>query len=61
VEKHFYSVPHNLMRRKLDVRLSASTVEVFYRGERIASHQRSFRKYGYTTVAEHMPSNHRLY
>ena len=61
VEKHFYSVPHKLMRRKLDVRLSASTVEVFYRGERVASHQRSFRKYGYTTVAEHMPSNHRLY
>ena len=61
VEKHFYSVPHNLMRRKLDVRLSASTVDVFYRGERVASHQRSFRQYGYTTVAEHMPSNHRLY
>jgi len=61
VEKHFYSVPHHLMRRKLDVRLSASVLEVFYRGERVASHCRSFRKYGYTTVAEHMPSNHRLY
>lgn len=61
VEKHFYSVPHTLMRRKLTVRLTASIVEVFYRGERVASHQRMYRKYGYRTVAEHMPSNHRLY
>ncbi len=61
VEKYFYSVPHSLMRRKLDVRLTVSVVEVFYRGERVASHRRSFRKYGYTTVAEHMPSNHRFY
>jgi Mu transposase, C-terminal domain len=61
IEKHFYSVPHRLMRRKLDVRLTASVVEVFYRGERVASHRRGFRKYGYTTVPEHMPSNHRFY
>jgi len=61
VEKHFYSVPNRLMRRKLDVRLTASVLEVFYRNERVASHHRSFRRYGYTTVAEHMPSNHRLY
>ena len=61
VEKHFYSVPHPLMRRKLDVRLSASVVEVFYRSERVASHRRSYIKYGYTTVAEHMPTNHRFY
>jgi transposase len=27
----------------------------------VASHRRSFVKYGYTTVPEHMPSNHRLY
>lgn len=61
VEKHFYSVPHRLMRLKLDVRLTASVVEVFYRNERVASHRRSFIEYGYTTVAEHMPSNHRFY
>jgi len=61
IEKHFYSVPHRLMRRKLDVRLTANVVEVFYRNERVASHRRGFRKYGYTTVPEHMPSNHRFY
>ena len=61
VEKHFYSVPHHLMRQKLSVRLTARIVEVFYGGERVASHGRMYRKYGYTTVPEHMPSNHRLY
>jgi transposase len=61
VEKHFYSVPHRLIRRQVTVRLTGSTLEVFYEDERVASHRRSFRKYGYTTVAEHMPSNHRLY
>ena len=61
VLKHFYSVPHRLIRRQVTVRLTGSTVEIFYQDERVASHRRSFRKYGYTTVAEHMPSNHRLY
>ena len=61
VEKHFYSVPHHLMRQKLSVRLTARIVEVFYGGERVASHGRMYRNYAYTTVAEHMPPNHRLY
>ncbi|MBN4056434.1 transposase [Rhodothermus sp. AH-315-K08] len=43
------------------MRLTVSTLEVFYEEERVASHRRSFRKYAYTTVSEHMPSNHRLY
>jgi transposase len=61
VEKHFYSVPYQLIRRKLDVRYTDRTVEVFYKGERVASHRRSHRPYGYTTVPEHMPSSHRRY
>lgn len=61
VEKHFYSVPYRLIRCPVTVRLTSSTLEVFHEEERVASHRRSFRKYGYTTVSEHMPSNHRLY
>ncbi len=61
LEKHGYSVPYQLIRRKLNVRVTASVVEVFYRGERVASHARSSRAYGYTTVREHMPSSHRRY
>lgn len=61
VDYHFYSVPHRLVRAEVEVRLTASVLEVFCQGERVASHARSSRKYGYTTVPEHMPSGHRGY
>ena len=49
------------MKQKLDVRLSAHTVELLYRGKRVASHRRSPLKGRHTTVAEHMPKAHRQY
>lgn len=44
VEGHYYSVPYALVRQQLDVRLSASVVELFAKGKRVASHQRSPHK-----------------
>jgi len=61
VERHYYSVPYQLVRAQVEVRLSAHTLEVLYRGRRVASHRRSFRPGGYTTVAAHMPRPHREY
>jgi transposase len=58
VDGHFYSVPHRLVRQRLDVRLSASTIEILYQGERVASHARSARKGGFTTLPAHMPLSH---
>ena len=59
VKDHFYSVPFRLIGRTLDVCYNDHIVEVYDQEDRVASHQRSFRKGGYTTVADHMPSNHR--
>ena len=59
VDGHYYSVPHALTRRQLDVRLTATTVECLYRGQRVASHLRSSRKGHHTTVDEHRPEKHR--
>jgi transposase len=59
VDGHYYSVPHALIKREVDVRVSRNTVECFHRGERVASHQRSYVKGGHTTVAAHMPEAHR--
>ncbi len=59
VDGHYYSVPHALVRRQLDVRLTAHTVECFHRGQRVASHVRSSRKGRHTTATEHMPEKHR--
>ena len=54
-----YSVPHALVGRQLDVRLTANTMECIYRGQRIASHVRSSLKGRHTTADEHMPEKHR--
>ncbi|MEW6238068.1 MAG: IS21 family transposase [Candidatus Omnitrophota bacterium] len=58
LDRHYYSVPHAYMRRKVDIRHAAKTVEAYWRGERIASHARSDRAGGCTTVREHMPKEH---
>ncbi|MGH7317576.1 MAG: Mu transposase domain-containing protein, partial [Candidatus Rokuibacteriota bacterium] len=58
-DHHYYSVPHQLAREEVDVRISATTVEVFRRGRRVASHLRSWKRGGFTTAREHMPEAHR--
>ncbi len=59
IERHYYSVPCSLARRQLEARLTDRTVEVFHRGERVASHRRSSLPGRFTTVNEHMPPAHR--
>lgn len=61
VDGHYYSVPYALVKQQLDVRLSAQVVEVFHKGKRVASHQRSPHKGRHSTVAAHMPKAHRHY
>jgi transposase len=61
VDKHYYSVPHQLLREKVWARITARTVEVFHRGKRVAAHVRSSANRKHTTVREHMPSSHRRY
>jgi transposase len=61
IGKHYYSVPHQLLREKVWARITARTVEVFYRGKRVAVHVRSSSNRKHTTVREHMPSSHRRY
>ena len=61
VEKHTYSVPFRLLRQSVDFRLTASTVEVFKKGERVAVHARSFDEHGDTYAQEHMPPAHQKY
>ncbi len=58
-QAHYYSVPYALARQSVDLRVTAHTVEILHRGQRIASHLRSSLPRGHTTVAEHMPSHHR--
>ena len=61
VEKHYYSVPHQLLRETVWVRITARTIEVLHRGQRVAAHVRASSDRKHTTVREHMPSSHRRY
>ena len=61
VDGHYYSVPYALVKEPLDVRLTATTVECLHKGQRVASHVRSFERGRHSTVPEHMPKSHRTY
>jgi transposase len=61
VEGHYYSVPYTLVRQPLDIRLSASVVDIFTKGQRVASHRRALQKGRHSTVAAHMPRAHQHY
>jgi transposase len=59
VDGHYYSVPHRLLREQIEARITARTVELFHKGERVAVHQRGGARGRHTTLAEHMPQAHR--
>ncbi len=61
VDRNFYSVPHQLIGRKVEVRLTLKTVEIFHDHRRLASHIRRSQRVGHITVAEHMPKAHQRY
>ena len=61
IERHFYSVPATFARREVEVRLTASAVECFADGKRIAVHARSRLVGHHSTTAEHMPKAHRAH
>ena len=61
VDGHYYSVPHPLVRKTIEARITDYTIEILHGGRRIASHPRSPAKGQHTTVADHMPAAHRAH
>lgn len=61
IEGHYYSVSYRLIGEKVDVRLTASTVEIFRKGRRHVAHARSYKKGRATTLEEHRPASHRAH
>lgn len=62
VDRMLYSVPSEYIKRKVDVRVTEKTIEVFFNHNRICSHGRLYGRPGqYSTSIEHMPENHRKY
>ena len=62
VDGMLYSVPYEYIKRKVDVRVTDTIIEIFYNHNRIVSHRRLYgRKGQYSTVTEHMPADHQKY
>lgn len=61
VERHFYSVPHELVGDLVEARITTSAVEIYANGKRVALHVRSSEVGGSTTLATHQSPAHRSY
>jgi transposase len=61
VEGHHYSTPYQLVGQQVETRYTASTVEILYRGKRVASHPRSSEVPGHSTELAHRPKSHQRY
>ena len=59
-DKNYYSVPYQYLRKKVKLLYSKTTVEIYYKYNRIATHPRHYKPYVYTTHAEHMASSHQF-
>lgn len=59
-DKNFYSVPYQYLRKKVKLLYTKSTVEIYYKYNRIATHPRHYKPYVYTTNPEHMASTHQF-
>ncbi len=61
LDGHYYSVPHRLVGEMVELRISATTVEVLHGQLRVAAHALNPRRGAHTTTPEHMPASHRAH
>jgi len=59
-DKNYYSVPYQYVKKKAKLLYTKSTVEIYYKYNRIAVHQRNYKPYVYTTIPEHLASTHQF-
>lgn len=57
-DNNFYSVPYQLVHKQLDVRISASIIEVFHKSERVASHMLCHGRGQFRTEPGHLAPAH---
>jgi transposase len=56
--RYVYSVPHALAHKEVDAFLTPALVQIYHRGERVASHPRLSGQERASTLVEHMPPAH---
>lgn len=58
-EKHYYSVPHTLIHKEVEIRVTKDVVEIYHSDKKVIIHKRSSLLGKHTTIPEHMPSQHK--
>jgi transposase len=58
-DQHYYSVPFELIGKKLNLQYSRSVVDIYYKYQVVATHKRLRSPHNYSTIATHMPPQHR--
>ena len=61
LEHNFYSVPYQLIGKKVEVWFGAKIVTITYEGKTVATHPKLLHKGAYSTQHEHMASSHQKY
>jgi transposase len=59
-DKHYYSVPHQYIRKQVKIIYSHTEVEIYYKHQRIALHKRDTTKFGCSTLEHHLLDKHRF-
>lgn len=60
IDKHYYSVPYPYIGDKVTIAYTLTSVSIYHNNQRIAFHRRDYKKHGYTTIKEHLPSQHQF-
>lgn len=60
-DHNFYSVPYTLTGQQVDIRATPTTVEIFHRSQRVASHARLRDQHQARTIPEHRPKSHQAH
>lgn len=58
VDKHYYSVPHNLVKQQLEAHIKGQLVQLYHRAQLVATHPRCYREGQHSTQEHHMPTAH---
>ena len=61
LDKHYYSVPVSLIRKKVSLHYDSRTVSIYYKYECVATHPIGVKPYGYTTNPDHLPKSQQNY
>ena len=59
-DKHYYSVPHGYIGKKVKIIYSNTHVQIYHKYERIAEHKRDDQPYQYSTILSHLPASHQF-